>query len=138
MDPVIQLDRARTLRYSSRAMRLVEERSGHALGELLVTRVGVSAAVHLLWGALIDDDTAFQRRREPELTVDDVCEFLDEHWFPKYSLKDLWPLFMSAAEASGFFSRGVAGKAAPETVAGSPVSGVNDSSTTDSVGGSSV
>lgn len=136
MEPVIQLDKPRTLRYSTRAMRLVEERSGRSLGELLITHAGVASAVYLLWGGLIHGDTAFQRRQEPDLTVDDVCDLLDAHWFPAKTLKDLAPFFAKAAIDSGYFTGAAEGKALPETGAGSPGSGTSASSTSDSVPGS--
>lgn len=136
MDPMIPLGQPRPLRYTTRAMRLVEERSGHSLGELIITRVGVASAVYLLWGGLIHSDAAFQKRQEPSLTIDDVCDLLDAHWFPHKTLKDLSPFFTQAAIQSGYFTGAVEGKAQPETGAGSPGSGVSEPSTTDSAIGS--
>lgn len=123
MEPTIPLDRVRTLKYSTRALRLLEQRSGRILGELLITYQSVGAASWLLWGALIHDDSAFRDRRvEPELTIDDVCDLLDEHWFGKGKvLKDLGPLFAEAVVQAGMFSR--EGKAQPEAPIGSDASG---------------
>jgi len=137
VDVTIPLDRPRTLRYTTRAMRLVEQRSGHPLGELLITCVGPASAAWLLWGALIHADEAFQRRQEPDLTIDDVCDLLDTDWFEKgNALKDLWPFFREATVAAGYFSTGATGKDSPETGPGSPGSGDSDSSTSASVPGS--
>lgn len=139
MDPVLKLDKDRTLRYTTRAMLLIEQRSGHTLGELLITKIGISSAVHLLWGALLANDDAFQRRQEPTFAIEDACELLDEHWFQKgKALKDLWPNFMAAALAAGFFtqSEAASGKDSPETGPGSPGSGVNEPDTPASVPGS--
>jgi hypothetical protein len=125
MEPVLPLDRPRALRYTSRALRLVEQRSGRILGELLITHASIGSAVWLLWGALLHTDPAFQRREEPALTIDDVCDLLDAHWFSQgKALKDLAPYFAEATVAAGIFSRAPdAGKAPPETGVGSPVSG---------------
>ncbi len=117
-------------------MRLVEERSGRSLGELLITHAGVASAVYLLWGGLIHGDPAFQRRQEPELTVDDVCDLLDANWFPAKTLKDLAPFFTKAAIDSGYFTGATEGKDSPETGAGSLGSGVSESSTSSSEPGS--
>lgn len=134
MEPVIQLDRARRLKYTSRALRLVEERSGHLLGELLISHASVGSVAWLMWGALLHEDVAFTERREPELTIDDVCDLLDEHWFAKGKpLKDLVPFFTEAVVEAGFFTRG---KDSPETEPGSSGSGKPDSGTSVSVPGS--
>lgn len=126
MEPVIHLDRPRAMRYSSRALRLVEQRSGRILGELLITHASIGSAVWLLWGALLHDDEAFRRRSEPTLTIDDVCDLLDEHWFKKdKKLTDLATFFAEAVVQAGIFSRAGTGegKAQPETGTGSHVSG---------------
>ena len=138
MDPVIQLDQPYALRYTTRAMRLVEERSGRSLGELLITHTGVASAAYLLWGGLIHTDEGFRNRQEPQLTIDDVCDLLDEHWFKKgLALKDLAPFFKTATVESGYFTKATEGKDSPETGPGSPGSGASESSTTASVTGSS-
>jgi hypothetical protein len=125
VEPVIQLDRPRALKFSTRALRLVEQRSGRILGELLITHLSIGSAVWLLWGALIHADDAFRRRQEPSLTVDDVCDLLDEHWFAKgKTLKELGPFFSEAVVQAGLFSRDDPGKAPPETGTSSPVSGL--------------
>lgn len=122
MEPRIELDRKRLLKYSTRALRLVEERSGDVLGELLITKASAASAAWLLWGALIHEDEAFRRRGEPTLTIDDVCDLLDEHWFAKnHTLKELWPYFGEAVVQAGLFSR--EGKAEPEAPNGSSASG---------------
>lgn len=125
MDPVITLDRARTLRYTSRALRLVEQRSGRLLGELLITHTSIGSAVWLLWGAFLHEDEAFRKRQEPDVSIDAVCDLLDEHWFKKgKTLKDLAPMFAEAVVEAGIFSRGPGeGKAQPETGTASHVSG---------------
>lgn len=124
MEPVIQLDRPRTLRYSTRALRLVEQRSGRILGELLITHASIGAAVWLMWGAFLHEDDAFRKRQEPTLTIDDVCELLDAHWFAQgHTLKELGPIFGEAVVQAGLFTRAEPGKAPPETGTGSPDSG---------------
>lgn len=137
MEPTIQLDKVRALRYSSRALRLAEARSGQVIGELLISRIGVGSVAWLLWAALIHSDPAFCRRDEPDLTVDDVCDLLDEHWFGKgRTLRELTPFFTEAVLQAGYFTRAPAGKASPETGGGSPVSGQDDSGTPASPAGS--
>lgn len=140
MDPIIQLDKPRALRLTSRALRLVEhrDRSGLLLGEMLITHTSAASAAWLLWACLIHDDEDFQRRREPSFSVDDVCDWLDEHWFKKGKcLKDLTPLFTATVIASGLFSQEPPGKASPETGSGSPGSGAVVSAPSVSEGGSS-
>jgi len=127
MEPTISLGGAkpRALRYTSRALRLVEQRSGRILGELLITHASIGSAVWLLWGALLHEDEAFLRRADPELSVDDVADLLDEHWFcAGKTLKDLAPYFTEAVVQAGLFSRGnTEGKATPDSGTGSPGSG---------------
>lgn len=123
MEPTLHLDRLRTLKYTTRALRLVEQRSGRILGELLISYASVGAAAWLLWGALIHDDPQFRQRNEPSLTIDDVCDLLDEHWFGKGKvLKDLGAIFAEAVVQAGMFSR--EGKAPPEASSGSDASGL--------------
>jgi hypothetical protein len=126
LEPTITLDRVRTLRYTSRALRLVEQRSGRILGELLITYQSIGAAVWLLWGGLLHEDAEFRERREPTITIDDVCDLLDEYWFKKdRTLKELGPLFAEAVVQAGVFSRAGSdeGKAQPETGTASHASG---------------
>jgi len=135
VEPTIHLDRKRTMRYGSRALRLVEERSGHILGELLITHASAASATWLLWGALLHEDEAFRQRLEPKLSIDDVCDLLDEYWFGRgKTLKDLAPMFAEAVVQAGMFSR--EGKASPETGSGSPGSGKDGSEPSASATGS--
>lgn len=130
MEPLIHLDKPRTLRYGSRALRLVEQRSGRILGELLITHASIGSAVWLLWGALLHEDAAFKARQEPTITIDDVADLLDAHWFPKHTLKELSPIFAEAVVQAGLFSRSEPGKALPEPGTVSPDSGSPTGSTT--------
>jgi hypothetical protein len=124
---VIVLDRPRPLRYTVRSIRLVEDRSRRNLGELLIEKAGLSSAVWLIWGALITDDKSFKDGREPDLSVDDVSDLLQEHWFDKNrSLPELGPYYNEAFVSCGVFSkRDASKKDGPEVaelpaVSGSP------------------
>jgi len=129
--PVIRLDRLRTLRYSCRSLRLAEDGAKKHLGELLITHAGVASAAWLLWGGLIHDDEAFQKRQDPTLTVDDVCDLLDVYWFSQgRTLKELSPLYTEAIVQCGIFSRPPAGKAPPEAALEPLASGSETGSTT--------
>ena len=131
MDPVIELDKRRTLRYSMRSLLLTVEGSGKEIGELLITHAGVASSAWLIWGALIHEDAAFQQRQAPGLLIEDVCDWLDEHWLKKgHTVKELEPLYTAAIEAAGLFSKAPVGKAVPEAGPEPPASGSGIGSTT--------
>jgi hypothetical protein len=120
----ITLDRPRAFRYTTRALRLVEERSKRHLGELLITNASLSSAAWLIWGGLLHVDEGFLRRDEPTLTIDDVCDLLDEHWFKKDKhLTELAPIYAEAVVEAGIFRRDPVGKADPDVSSGFEASG---------------
>lgn len=102
---ILILDRPRPLRYTVRSLRLLEDRSGRNLGELLVSKAGLSGAVWLIWAALITADTAFAERQEPGLTIEDVSDLLQDHWFDKgHTLPELEPYYSTALLEAGVFA----------------------------------
>lgn len=129
--PVIELDKRRTLRYTMRSLVLTVKGSGCEIGELLITRAGVASAAWLIWGALIHEDAAFQKRQAPELLIEDVCDWLDEHWLGKgRTIKELEPLYSAAIQAAGLFEKAPAGKAVPEAALEPAASGSSTGSPT--------
>lgn len=128
--PVIELDKRRPLRFTMRSLRLVVDGSKREIGELLVTHAGVASSAWLIWGALIHADEAFQKRQDPDLSIDDVCDLLDAHWFSKgKTVKDLEPLYSAAIVQAGIFTR-PEGKAPPEAAPEPPASGSSTGSLT--------
>lgn len=66
-----QLDKMRYLRLNNKALAMFEQISGRGLSEINLQKMSMMMFHQLVWAMLIHED--------PDLTVDDVFELIEEH-----------------------------------------------------------